>query len=182
MFHAQSVYGELANVPFFLRGPGVPAGLRVKETVRGIDLMPTLLDLAGIPVPKGLQGETVTGLFDRSGSTRPRPAVMEKVGRKGTEPGVEYESVALLLDGWKLIHHRVRPPARPEFELFDHRTDPLDLRDVAARNPEVVARLTRELDAWRRMADAARLKPDAATAREVSAEELERLRALGYVQ
>jgi hypothetical protein len=70
----------------------------------------------------------------------------------------------------------------PEFELFDHRKDPLNLHDVAPAHPDVVARLARELEAWRKMAAAARLKPDAALSREVSAEELERLRALGYVQ
>jgi hypothetical protein len=53
---------------------------------------------------------------------------------------------------------------------------------VAAQHPDVVARLARELQAWRRMAEAARLTPDSALAATVSAEELERLRALGYVQ
>ena len=47
----------------------------------------------------------------------------------------------------------------PEWELHDHRRDPLDLRDVAASHPEVVERLRRELEAWRRAAVASRLKP-----------------------
>jgi hypothetical protein len=76
----------------------------------------------------------------------------------------------------------VRAPDRPEFELFDRKKDPLDTTDLAAQHQDVVARLTRELEAWRKMALGARLKPDSALASTVSGEELERLRALGYVQ
>ena len=43
-------------------------------------------------------------------------------------------------------------------------------------------RLKRELVAWRRSAEAARLKPDSDTEKALSRDELERLRALGYIQ
>jgi hypothetical protein len=84
--------------------------------------------------------------------------------------------------GWKLIRNVRRPAGRPEFELFDRGKDLLDAHDVAADHPEVVARLARDLDAWKVKAEAARLKPDAEAARNLKPEELERLRALGYVQ
>ena len=45
--------------------------------------------------------------------------------------------------GWKLIQNVVRPPEKPEFELFDFYKDPLDQKDVAAAHPDVVARLAR---------------------------------------
>jgi hypothetical protein len=88
----------------------------------------------------------------------------------------------LSLGDWKLAHHVMRVADRPEFQLFDRRKDPLDATDVAAQHPEIVAKLSRELEAWRRMAVGARLKPDSELASTVSGEELERLRALGYVQ
>ena len=81
-----------------------------------------------------------------------------------------------------MIHHTKRAPGRPEFELFDHARDPLDGVDVAAQHPDVVERLRRELDAWRKTVAAARLKPDSEGAAALSPAELERLRALGYVQ
>jgi len=70
----------------------------------------------------------------------------------------------------------------PEFELFDHRKDPLDSTDIAAAHPDVVQRLNHELDAWRRMAEGARLPPDSKSREGLGREELERLRALGYIQ
>jgi hypothetical protein len=75
-----------------------------------------------------------------------------------------------------------RSAPRARSESSDFRKDPLDAHDLADRHPEVVQRLAKALEAWRRSAQAARLKPDSATAGTMSAEELERLRALGYVQ
>ena len=54
--------------------------------------------------------------------------------------------------------------------------------DVAAKHPEVVARLAKALGGWKQMAQAARLKPDAETAKTLSPEQLQRLRSLGYVR
>ena len=86
------------------------------------------------------------------------------------------------MGGWKLIHNTKRPDGKPEFELYDHAKDPLDAHDVAAAHPDEVGRLTKTLEAWRKMVSAARLKPDAETSKNLSKEELERLKSLGYIQ
>jgi arylsulfatase A-like enzyme len=183
-FHQQSAYGELANVPLFFWWPGrVPAGRRVADTVQSIDVMPTLLDLVGVAPPAGIQGASLAPFFN--GQTPPgwpRPAVTEAAGR--TTPGGEdpVAMVAVSLGDWKLVHHRKRLAPGPEFELFSRRRDPLDQTDVAPAHPEVVARMARELQAWQRWAESMRVKPDSELASSLKAEELERLRALGYVQ
>jgi arylsulfatase A-like enzyme len=184
-FHNQGIYGELTNVPLFFWWPGgVPAGRRAAETVQLIDVMPTLLDLSGLAAPKGIQGASLVPWMRGDGPHEgwPRPAITEASGRPDPGVAVTEESYALSLGGWKLAHHVVRAPERPEFQLFDRRKDPLDTTDVAAQHGDVVTRLSRELEAWQRMAVRARLKPDSELAATVSGEELERLRALGYVQ
>jgi hypothetical protein len=45
-----------------------------------------------------------------------------------------------------------------------------------------MARLVRDLEAWQKAAEAAKLKPDSEAETAMSREELERLRALGYIQ
>ncbi len=56
-FHGQSVYGELTHVPMLLYWPGtLPEGLAIEQTVETIDLMPTLLQLAGLTAPAGISG------------------------------------------------------------------------------------------------------------------------------
>jgi arylsulfatase A-like enzyme len=183
-FHNQSIYGELTSVPLFFWWPGgVPAGRRAAETVQLIDVMPTLLDLSGLAAPKGIQGANLVPLMsDGPHPGWPRPAITEAAGRPDPSVATTEESYALSLGEWKLAHHVVRAADRPEFQLFDRRQDPLDATDVAAQHPEIVAKLSRELEAWHRMAVSAGLKPDSALATTVSGEELERLRALGYVQ
>jgi hypothetical protein len=113
-----------------------------------------------------------------------RPAISEKAitSDNGAPPPRDTESFAIVSGGWKLIQNTRRPVGAPEFELFDRRRDMLDARDVAAAHPEMVARLAREIASWKTLAEGARLKPDAEATSTLRPEEMERLRALGYVQ
>jgi arylsulfatase A-like enzyme len=189
MFHGQSVYGEMMRVPLIFWGPGrVGKGVKVEETVQLIDVMPTLLELSGLKPPEGVQGQSLRPLLagtDKGGVaaawTR-RPAVSEKKPNSDPDfPGAA-ESYAIAEGDWKLIHNVVRPPDTPEFELFDFYKDPLDQRNVAAEHPDVVERLTKQLEGWKRMVTQAKLKPDSEETKGMTAEQLERLRSLGYVK
>jgi arylsulfatase A-like enzyme len=194
MFHGQSVYGELTQVPLFMRWPaGLPGGRVVEEVVESLDVMPTLLELSGLPAPEGVQGQTLTPLFAASadgngGSSgwRRRPAITEKALTSPdgafAPPPHDTESYAITDGQWKLVHNTQRPRGGPEFELYDFVKDPLNKTDVAAEHPDVVARLARILEGWRQMATAARLKPDAEGMKNLSPEQLQRLRSLGYIR
>jgi len=50
------VYEEVMNIPLIIRGPGIPKGAKPDALAEIIDLMPTLLDLAGAKAPEGVQG------------------------------------------------------------------------------------------------------------------------------
>ena len=92
------------------------------------------------------------------------------------------ESYAIIDGTWKLVYNKIPVPGRPEYELFEFPKDRLDQNNVAAQHPDVVARLAKMLNGWHSMATAARLKPDAETNKTMGAEELQRLRSLGYVR
>jgi arylsulfatase A-like enzyme len=207
MWHGQSVYGEMVRVPLVVWGPGrVPPGSKVDEPVHLIDVMPTLLDYSGLAAPKEAQGQSLRALFAGGGVVsagvsgggasgwKRRPVVAEKqpllpsgapiTGAAGEPPEhpAASESYAIIDGDWKLIHHVVRPPEIPEYELFRFLEDPLDAKNVAAEHPEVVKRLAGLLEEWKRGARAARLKSDAEATKGMSAEQLEQLRSLGYVK
>lgn len=55
-------YEGSARIPFVLTGPGIPAGTRDEQVVELRDVMPTLLDAAGVPVPGSLDGRSVLPL------------------------------------------------------------------------------------------------------------------------
>jgi arylsulfatase len=191
-FHGQSVYGEMNDVPLVLWRPGVlPAGRVVDATVRTIDVMPTLLEMSGIAVPPAAQGQSLLPFLQaegpgtvRAAGNGDRSAVSEKAVTTdvGAPPPRETASVALIAGGQKLIHNLQRPAGKPEYELYDHRADPLDSHDLAASKPDVAARLQRELASWKARAESERVKPDDDAAKSLSPEQLERLRALGYIQ
>ncbi len=183
-WHGHSAYGELVNVPMFVTWPGVvPAGV-VDRTTQSIDLMPTLLDLARLPVPAEAQGESLLPLLAAKGDPAAmgwdrRAVFTERKNAPGEETEGTADSFVAIADGWKLIWNVIVRDDRPEFELFDHVNDPLDLVNLADDHLEVVADLHGEIERWRTMAEAARVTPDG-DGGDVSPEELEQLRALGY--
>ena len=185
MWHGQSVYGEMIRVPLILWGPGrVAKGVNVEEPVELIDVMPTLLDLSGVPPPPGIQGQSMRPLLakEAGGAWKHRPPIAEKQPMGGTDFPEASESYAVMDGNWKLIHNVQRSPEKPEFELFDFYQDPLDQKNVAAEHPDVVDRLGKMLDGWHQMAKAAKLKPDSELTKGMSKEQLDQLRSLGYVK
>jgi arylsulfatase A-like enzyme len=191
MWHGQSVYGEMIRVPLVLWAPGrIASGLQVKEPVGLIDVMPTLLEMSRARVPDAAQGQSMGPLLRRPGegdvveaatAWKRRPIIAEKQPMGTPDFPNAGESYAIIEGRWKLVRNVSRPEGKPEFELFDFYADALDRRDVARENPQVVERLAKELESWKKEARAARLQPDGDTAN-LSAAELERLRSLGYVR
>jgi arylsulfatase A-like enzyme len=184
MFHGHTVYSELTNVPLMLYRPGAIPAVKIAETVRSIDLMPTLLALSGLPAPEGIQGQSLVPLIaGESSRWEKRPAVSEKV--KTTEPfgpgPRDTESYAIVLDGWKLIHNRIPAVGAPEFELYSRADDPLDAKNVAGEHPDVVEKLKGELEGWHKMVADGRL-PEGISEESLSPGELQRLRSLGYIK
>jgi arylsulfatase A-like enzyme len=186
-WHGHSVYGELTNVPMLIWRPGlVAAGAAVAETVQTIDLYPTLLDLVGLKTPENVQGRSLRPLIGGAavaGATwTPRPAVSEKAAGRGDSPNLAHGSIAIVADGWRLIRNTDVEGDLPEIELFNEREDPLNQVDVAEANPEIVEKMKRDLERWQRLAEIAQLKSDEELVGELSAEELKRLRSLGYIK
>jgi arylsulfatase A-like enzyme len=183
-WHGESIYGEMIGVPMFVRWPGVvPPGLVVERTTQSIDLMPTLLELARLPVPEQAQGRSLVPLMASPGDPAAygggRAPVFSETGGDDEEYRVP-DAYTVIHDGWKLIWNEIRHDDRPELELFDRTNDPLDLQNVAEEHPEKVAELKRLLDRWKAEAQAARVS-DEGLEEELSPAELEELKALGYL-
>lgn len=199
-----SVYSELTHVPLIVRWPGVvPEGAEVFETVRTIDLMPTILELCRLPLPEGMQGQSLVPLLaaakrtssestatsDRNaafttGQWRNEPAVCENLPneREKRRNPERRDSYAIILDGWKLNCYIQQNEEPPEYELYDHRKDPLDQVNVADKHPQIVQRLAEEFKAWKEKATAARLTPDSEMEKKLTSEQLQHLRSLGYIR
>ncbi|MDX1501384.1 MAG: sulfatase [Thermoanaerobaculia bacterium] len=188
-WHGLNVYAEMIEVPLLFHWPaGLPGGTVVDSTVRTIDMMPTLLELAGVPLPPTVQGAPLSPLWEEGARTRRPgpPAVAERKSlfppdAEGLGAFAGSDSLAIVEPEWKLIWN-VRPAeGTPELELYHRPSDPLDQKNVAAEHPDQVERLRALLEQWERMAVAARLPSDEEAAKDLSAEDLERLKSLGYL-
>ena len=174
------LYQEQIRVPLILQGPGIPAGQVITPVVEHVDLMPTLLQLAKIDhsTPVGVQGRSLTGLLSGDVTLDRRTTAYSEVHSFFTlseSPGKRDIGViySIIQDRWKLLHF----PRRPEYDkLFDLHKDPGELHNLLDQNREIAERLLGEL--VRREAIDIQL-PDP---EEVTEEDLELLRSLGYVE
>jgi arylsulfatase A-like enzyme len=177
--HFLTAYQEMLHVPLILRGPGVPAGLRVRTPVSLVDVAPTILSLAGAPVPSGLDGVDLVPLL-RGGADddlAARPIWAEATGGEVYGPPLDavYPLYRAVREGRFKLVHDARTGASA---LYDLASDPGERVDVADEHPAVAARLEAILLA--RHAESAGSEPGG-RAVELDPEERARLRALGYV-
>ena len=166
--HGQ-LYDHTIRVPLLLRGPGLPTGRRVATTVSSVDIAPTILSLAGAPVPDGMGGRSLLDRIEGRADAAPEPVFSRRVRRGRALYSVHTERHQLL---WDRVANR--------WELYDREADPRSEHDLHGQAPDVEAPLRRRLVAWVEAQDAGR---DAAgVAVELAPDQEEQLRALGYLE
>ena len=92
--HGTGGHQEQIHVPFVLRGPGVPAGRRVATPGSLVDVVPTLLDLLGLPVGTQAQGVSLRPLLADGPAPPPRQLFIAWIG--GQASGVRQGNVKAL--------------------------------------------------------------------------------------
>jgi arylsulfatase A-like enzyme len=183
MYHGQSLYSELVQVPLIMRWPdGIPAGKVVKETAQIIDIMPTLLEFSELEGPKDRQGRSLVASIREIQEFVPRPVFSERVATKtvySPPPRGEYQ-VAMFSQEWKLIQIQKGNDKRSRYELFNRRQDPFDRHNLAKQHPEIVQRLEKEILAWKNESLILSKKQETGQTFDLSQKMIDRMKALGY--
>jgi arylsulfatase A-like enzyme len=130
--HGATLFDEIVEVPLILSGPGLEPGV-VDSQVRSVDLMPTLLELAGLPA-RETDGES---LLHVDGD---RPAIIA-----GTDMGA-LTKLAVRMPPWKLI----LDVESGEEEVYNLDLDPRELAPRADAPPELREIVFRELESAER--------------------------------
>jgi len=114
----QNLYQHTWRVPLIVRGPGIQAGTRVEGNVYLLDMLATLCDLAGVPVPDTNEGTSFKPVLD--GTTQSIRDVLYGVYNGGTKPGMR----CVRKDDWKLIKYDVLDGKVRETQLFNLKENP----------------------------------------------------------
>ena len=156
--HKQLIYEGGVRVPMFIHTPGNAAGVVCKEAVSLIDFYPTILALAGVPLPnQPVDGVSLVPLLNGEAmpSLRDRSLFWYNVTSGITDAGEPFQPVAAVRKGnWRLIKNFEGP-----LELYDGSVDVGESNNLAARYPEKAAELEQGLDRW--LADTGVVTPTA---------------------
>ena len=131
------------RLPLIVRWPGRVPARDVDVPVMNTDWLPTLLELAGAPVPDGLDGKSFAALL-KGGAAGPARSLFwhfPHYTNQGSRPGG-----AVREGDWKMIEHYDTGRA----ELYDLKNDASEKTDLAAREPARVEIMKAELAAWRK--------------------------------
>jgi arylsulfatase A-like enzyme len=123
--HGTTLYEELVRVPLLVRGPGIPAGRRLPGPVQLEDLMPTLLDWLGLPVPPDLDGVSLLGWLRGAGAPPPRHTVLGRRRAYTDEPDLFFARSGEI----KWIGHG------EDFDRYDLSLDPRELAALRESEP-----------------------------------------------
>ncbi|MFM7037034.1 MAG: arylsulfatase [Planctomycetaceae bacterium] len=142
----------------FVRWPGkIPAGARSEEPVHAVDWFPTLVGIAGgtLEQPKPLDGKDLVPMLV-DGKPNPHDSILLVQSPR---------RAAVRAGDWKLLQSRganaatgkaakkkgnkaVNSPTDSGPELYNLREDPGEKNNLASSQPEVLARLSKQLDQW----------------------------------
>ncbi len=126
--------------PFYIHLPAMEKGADSAVLASGIDFFPTLIDLAGGPIPKGIDGVSLVPALQ--GQAMPERALYWHYPHYGNQGG---EPSAMIRQGdWKLIHYY----EDGRNELYNLAEDLGEQHDVAAVHSQRAASMWRALDMW----------------------------------
>jgi arylsulfatase len=139
------------QVPLIVSGPGVNRrGIVTDQLLHATDVLPTLLDFAGIERPAAFRGRPLAPLYGRSWRAYLEGESLQPV--RGAYDALGFEMIeckAVIKGGWKLLY--MAPPyGNNEWFLFDLCNDPTEKNNVATEFPTKIEEMLAEWTAYSR--------------------------------
>ncbi|QQA43869.1 sulfatase [Pelagovum pacificum] len=120
-------YEEAVHVPLIISGPGFQKGKRVKGLAELIDLAPTLLEAAGLPIYEGMQGQSILPQLTTDAESDKQDVYCEYYNAMPWHPADVNPQATMVFDGrYKIsLYH-----TDGEVELYDLETDPKERTNI----------------------------------------------------
>ena len=119
--------------PLLMAGPGIQQGSVINRVVSSVDIYPTLMSICRLPMPDSLDGSVIL----------PQPGIFTDKHRHRPAFGFFNRGVTLRTNRYRLTKYLREE--KPDIELYDHRTDSFEHRNIAARRPGLTRRLLRQM-------------------------------------
>ena len=148
-FDKRFMYEESLGIPLMVRYPvGIEAGSKSDALVLNLDLAPTILQLAGVPIPEDVQGKSLVPLFQAEPGVPWRSSIYYHYYEYPHGWHAVKKHNGVRTDRYKLIHFYDDIDA---WELYDLQTDPHEMINLYEDpgHQEVVGQLKRELQKLR---------------------------------
>lgn len=144
--HGKSVYDEVIHVPLLMHVPGMEGGKKVDTFINQVDVMPTLLEIMGIPPVKGMQGHSFLPLMKgREGKDRIIFGEVQLPKRTFRH--------CIIVDGWKYVEGRIDSslvfPALNPVEFFELKTDHREQHNLLNEYPDKADQYKAMMDRFR---------------------------------
>ena len=140
--HGLLVYDSTIRVPWILRLPGGPRGVRIATPISQVDLVPTVVELAALDRASELEALDGSSLLP----------LLEGRTLKPDRPLFAETEVPFFAYGWSRLRAvregRMKYIDAPVEELYDLQRDPGELSNLAAERAPDVQRLAAEVEAW----------------------------------
>ncbi len=179
---------SVSRIPLVIVWPDrVAGGQRFSQPVSMIDILPTILDLAALPVPEVMQGQSLAPLLLGEEGWEPRPVILDQfVADQGTS---ELSGRIEVIDGRWGASLEINPdPEVPEEErrpspllLYDLWNDPSALESLHEERPDLVEQYTAFLEEQFEAHQSLAKLFTPGEASPLTPEQLKTLRALGYI-
>jgi arylsulfatase A-like enzyme len=140
----QTLFEPVIRIPLLISKPGQRQREDVYTATSAVDLLPTLADLAGQPVPAWCEGR-ILPTADKVVEAQERPIYVLEAKQNLKLGPLTMATAALLKDGFKLIHYRGYEGYAHEYELFDLNNDPEELENLYGTEKSVAEELRAEL-------------------------------------
>jgi arylsulfatase A-like enzyme len=197
--HLPNFHSYQSRIPLIVVWPErIAGGQRFRQPVSMIDILPTILDLAGLPPAEVAMGQSLSPLLLNQGRFEPRPVIFDEFyvdaasgeleglievidGRWGASLSIEVEEEGSEGDD-KEEDVTEEEPERPRLLLYDMWSDPYSLRSLHEERPDLVDKYTRFLEAQWDAHRALAQRFSRSGEIPITPEQLETLQALGYIQ
>ena len=183
----------ITRIPMIFVWPGrIKGGQRFRDPVSMIDMLPTILDLVGLPQPEVKQGQSLAPLLLGKPGWEPRPVILDEFyqdantgklcgrievldDRWGASLEINQDPES---DDWKESRDRMYPVP----QVYDRWNDPNCLKSVHEEHPELVRKYTEFLEAQFEAHQSLAQHFTRGEDSPLTPEQLRTLRSLGYIQ